>query len=146
MKTKTVSIAGAIFALAGCSQLATRNTASNSARSQAATEAQLCKDMTESGSAIRQYPTVSAETPLSAVQDANQKAEQAVGDVGKVSKRIDNPQVLEVQSAFQKLRNAVDTIPGGRSTVGPAAEDVQASAIRLRRSWDRLYSSLQCGA
>ena len=146
MNTKTLSMAGALLAVAGCSQLATRNSASNSARNQASAEAQLCKDMTRSQDAIKDYPTISSETALEEVQEANRKVERAVGDVGKVSKKIDNPQALEVQSAFQQLRNAVDTIPGGRSTVGPAAEDVHASAIKLQRTWDKLYSSLQCGA
>lgn len=146
MKTKSIPLTAAFLALAGCSQMATHNTASNSARNQAAAEAQLCKDMTRSQSAIKEYPEVSSDTPLEAVQSANQKVERAVGDVGKTARKIDNPQVLEVQSAFQRLRNAVDTISGGRSTVGPAAEDVHANAIRLQSSWKNLYSSLQCGA
>ncbi len=146
MKTKMIAMAGALLAAAGCSQMATRNTASSSARNQAAAEAQLCKDMTGSESAIKQFPEVSSGTPLQEIQDANRKAERAVGDVGKVARKIDNPRVLQVQSAFQELRNAVDTIPGGRSTVGSAADDVHASAIKLQRTWESLYSSLQCGA
>ena len=146
MRTKAICMAGALAALTGCSQMATRNSASNAARNQAATEAELCKDMSGSQPAIRNFPDVSSDTPLDAVQNATRDAERAVGDVGKAARRIDNPQVLEVQSAFQRLRNAVDTIPGGRSTVGPAAQDVHASAIRLRNSWNNLYTSLQCGA
>jgi hypothetical protein len=146
MNMKTISMAGALLSLAGCSQMATRNTASNAARNEAQAEAQLCKDMLSSEAAIKNFPEVNPGTALEEVQSANQKAESAVGDVGKVAKKIDNPRVLEVQSAFQELRNAVDTIPGGRSTVGPAADNVHASAIKLKRTWDNLYSSLQCGA
>jgi ABC-type Fe3+-hydroxamate transport system substrate-binding protein len=146
MKTKTIPMAAAFLAMAGCSQMATHNSASNAARSQASTEAQLCKDMTGSQSAIKDYPNVSQNTSLQEVQEANQKVERAVGEVGKTARKIDNPQVLEVQSAFQRLRNAVDTIQGGRNTVGPAADDVHADAGRLKNSWNSLYSSLQCGA
>jgi hypothetical protein len=146
MKTKTIAMAGALLALTGCSRMTTRNAASDSARNQASAESGLCKDMSRSQASIKNFPDVSAETSLREIQKANRKAEDAVSEVGKVAKKIDNPRVLELQSAFQELRNAVDTIPGGRSTVGPAADDVHASAIKLRRTWESLYASLQCGA
>ncbi|MDB5047168.1 MAG: rane protein [Fibrobacteres bacterium] len=75
----------------------------------------------------------------------------AIGVVGIVfgkesAKDVNNPRILEVQSAYQDLQNDLNTVPGGRTTVGEAADSLRADARDLRSAWDRLYTSMECGA
>jgi hypothetical protein len=77
--------------------------------------------------------------------DATQEAAKALNDVKGAAAKVNEPMILEVQSAYQDLANAVDTIPGGRTTVGDAAISVKTNSKRLQIAWDRLYDRLQCG-
>lgn len=136
---------GSLAVVASCSRL-TQSAPVSAAEQEAAAEGKLCRNMTDGDEAIREFPEVSSETALSDVQEASEKAEKAIVDVQKAGKRVNNPGLMEVQSAFLELKNSVNGIPGGRSTVGDASQDVNANASSLKNEWQQLYSNLQCGA
>lgn len=128
-----------------CSRL-TQSAPVSAAEQEAAAEGRLCKKMTHGAKAIREFPEVSEETSLAEVKEASEKVESAIIDVQKAGKRVNNPGLMEVESAYLELKNSVNSIPGGRSTVGDASEDVNADARELQREWQQLYTNLQCGA
>lgn len=136
---------GFLSLVASCSRL-TQSAPVSSAEKEAKAENKLCRNMTDGEEAIREFPEVSEETALSDVQKASDKIENAVADVQKAGKRVNNPGLMEVESAFLELKNTVNAIPGGRSTVGDASGDVNADARALRSEWQKLYTNLQCGA
>jgi hypothetical protein len=138
-------LAGSLAVVASCSRL-TQSAPVSAAEQEAAAEGKLCRNMTDGAEAIRDFPEVSSETALSDVQEASEKAENAIVDVQKAGKQVNNPGLMEVQSAFLELKNSVNAIPGGRSTIGDAAQAVNADANDLRSEWQQLYSNLQCGA
>jgi hypothetical protein len=143
-----ISIPAALLMLAGCAQMrgaATNDTAA-AAEKESKAEARLCRDMAEKREAIRTYPEVDQETALSTVQEANMKVESAVKDVEGAADNVNNPNIREVQAAYQKLQNTVNSVPGGRSTVGDAAINIGREAQDLQTAWNRLYRELQCGA
>jgi hypothetical protein len=128
-----------------CSRLS-QSAPATAAEQEAAAESKLCKNMTDGGEAIREFPEVSGGTALSDVKKASDKVEKAIVDVQKAGKRVNNPGLMEVQSAYTELKNSVNGIPGGRSTVGDASDDVNADARELQSEWQQLYANLQCGA
>lgn len=144
----TFSIPAALLMLAGCAQMrgATTNDTAAAAEKESKAEAKLCRDMAEKREAIRTYPSVDQETALSTVQEANQKVEDAIRDVEGAADNVNNPNIREVQAAYQKLQNTVNSVPGGRSTVGDAAIDIGKETQDLQTAWNRLYRELQCGA
>lgn len=120
--------------------------ATKAAEKQAKAEKKLCMNMNEMESSIREYPTITTETPLDSVREANERVDRAVQGVREAAQDVSNPRVLDVQAAYQDLQNTINTVPGGRSTVGEASDSVSASAQRLREAWDQLYLSMECGA
>jgi uncharacterized protein YceK len=140
-----VMISG-VFMMAGCSKMMNRSAPAAASETKANAEAKLCQNMSEKQSAIRNYPDINQDTPLSAVKDANDQVEKAVNDVQASANKIDNPGTLQVQAAWKELQSSVNNVPGGRSTVGDASDSVQANASKLQAAWDRLYGSMQCGA
>lgn len=148
MKTmKLWALAAPLLALAACSRMTTSQPAPvSAAEKESNAEAKLCKDMTEKNSAIREFPTVTEETSLESIKQANQQVESAVRDVQGYSNKVNNPGVLEIQAAFIQLQDAVNAVPGGRETVGDKAIQVSQEANKLQSAWNELYSSMQCGA
>jgi hypothetical protein len=138
-------LAGSIPLVVSCSRLS-QSAPVSSAEKEAAAESKLCRNMADGGEAIREFPELSGQTALEDVKDASEKAENAVADVQKAGKRVNNPGLMEVESAFLELKNSVNAIPGGRTTVGDAYQDVNADARELRSEWQKLYANLQCGA
>jgi hypothetical protein len=128
-----------------CSRL-TQSAPVSAAEQEAAAEGKLCRNMADGNEAIHEFPEVSGQTSLSDVKKANDKVEKAIVDVQKAGKRVNNPGLMEVQSAYLELKNTVSGIPGGRSTVGDAYQDVNADARDLQSEWQQLYANLQCGA
>src|SRR5687767_12485406 len=105
----TFAIPAALLMLAGCAQMrgaATNDTAA-AAEKESKAEAKLCQDMAEKREAIRTYPSVDQETALTTVQEANQKVEEAVRDVEGAADNVNNPNIREVQAAYQNLQNTV---------------------------------------
>jgi hypothetical protein len=141
----TTVLAGACL-LAACAKSMTRPAPATAAEQEANAEAKLCKSMTTREPAITEFPQVTQETPLDSVKKANARLEQAVQDVTQSSGQINKPEILDVAEKFRLLQNTVNTVPGGRETVGPAADSIGMEADQLRESWNRLYSSMQCGA
>ena len=148
MKTmKLWALAAPLIVLTACSKFMTSQPAPVSAAAKESNaEAKLCKDMTEKNSAIREFPTITAKTSLESIKQANQRVKNAVRDVQGYSNDINNPGVLEIQSAFNELQDAVNAVPGGRETVGDNAIQVSQEANKLQTAWNQLYSSMQCGA
>lgn len=144
----TFALPAALLMLAGRAQMrgATTNDPTAAAEQESKAEARLCRNMAEKREAIRTYPSVDQETALSTVQDANQKVESAVRDVQGAADNVNNPNIRDVQAAFEKLQNSVNSVPGGRSTVGDAAIVIDRDAQELQSAWNRLYQELQCGA
>lgn len=140
-----LSLVASLALTVSCSRF-TQSAPVSAAEQEAAAEKTLCRNMTDGGEAIREFPEVSSETALSDVKQASEKVEQAIVDVQKAGKKVNNPGVMEVQSAFLELKNSVNGIPGGRSTIGDAAPEINADANDLRSEWQKLYSNLQCGA
>ncbi|GEM_PF-5598421 len=141
------ALALAFLTLTSCSKLMNRNSpAANAAKSQSEAEAKLCDNMTQKGGAIRQYPTVTQETSLSAVKEANIKVEDAVNELQKSSGKINSPDLLEVTTKYQELQSTVSSVPGGRETVGSAADQISTQAGQLQTAWNHLYKKMQCGA
>lgn len=140
----TFSAFTAIFALTACSKMMPHKT--TSAERQANEEAKLCQNMTEKGSAIRAYPEINTETSLQVIKDANLEVEKAVKEIQGSAQMINDPALTEVQTAYQELQTTVNSVPGGRNTVGDASDALQANAKDLRKAWDKLYINMQCGA
>lgn len=132
--------------LSGCATMTGKNVPVTAAEKESQAEGKLCKKMIESKDAVREYPLVNGDTPLALVKEANDKVAEAVQEVEKSGQAVNNPGVLEVQSSYQELQNAVNEIPGGRSTVGDSWETVNESRIQLQTAWEQLYTDLQCGA
>lgn len=130
----------------GCARITGKNTPVTAAEKESQAEGRLCKKMIDSKDAVREYPQVNGDTPLALVKEANEKVAKAIREVENSGKAVNNPGVLEVQSTYQELQNAVNGIPGGRSTVGESWESVSESARQLQTAWEQLYTSLQCGA
>jgi hypothetical protein len=145
--TRFLALAAPLIALASCSRMTTSQPAPvSAAEKESAAEAKLCQDMTAKSSAISEFPTVTEETSLDAIKQANQQVESAVRDVQGYSQQINNPGVLEVQAAYNELQDAVNAVPGGRETVGENAIQVSQEASQLQSAWNQLYTSMQCGA
>ncbi|MDB5105420.1 MAG: hypothetical protein JWP91_3109 [Fibrobacteres bacterium] len=144
----TIAFAATAAALvASCSRLNSTKTAPISAGQQESkAEAKLCKNMTEKNAAVRDYPTITPETSLDQVKTANKDLEEAVRNVQSESRNVNDPGVLEIQAAYQKLLNTVNNVPGGRATVGDAADSVQNDARQLQQAWNQVYRNLECGA
>jgi hypothetical protein len=140
-----LSLIASLASVVACSRF-TQSAPVSAAEQEAAAEKTLCRNMTEGGEAIREFPLATSETALSDLKEASDKVEMAIVDVQKAGKNVNNPGMMEVQSAFLELKNSVNGIPGGRSTVGDAAQGVNADASDLRSEWQKLYSNLQCGA
>lgn len=142
------TIPAALLMLAGCAQMrgATTNDTAAAAEKESKAEAKLCRDMAEKREVIRTYPSVDQETALTTVQEANLKVEEAVKDVEGAADNVNNPNIREIQAAYQKLQNTVNSVPGGRTTVGEAAIDIGRESQELQTAWNRLYQELQCGA
>ena len=138
-------LAGSMAAVVSCSRLS-QSAPVSSAEKEAAAESKLCRNMADGGEVIREFPEISSQTALDDVKDASERAENAVADVQKAGKRVNNPGLMEVESAFLELKNSVNGIPGGRTTVGDAYQDVNADARDLQSEWQKLYANLQCGA
>lgn len=130
--------------MAACSS--SQNKAVEAAEKEAKAEKKLCTNMTEMESSVREYPTITAETPLESIQAANERVNKAVEGVRETAQDVSNPRVLDVQAAYQDLQNTVNAVPGGSATVGQASDAVSASAQKFREAWDRLYMSMECGA
>lgn len=140
-------VPSAALALAGCASMGgPGKDPAAAAEKETKAEARLCRDMTEKASAIRAFPTVDTETPLTTVQKAKDAAQDAVKDVKDAVDDVNNPNLLSVQAAFEKLESSVNEVPGGRATVGDASTDIGSNAQELQVAWDRLYRELQCGA
>jgi hypothetical protein len=150
MRTSKLSLAAAaLLALTACSRfgMAGKEPAPQSAaEKQAKAQQELCRDMTKHQEAVREYPSVDSLTPLQIIVQANEKIDKAAREVSKFADDIDNPGVLEVQAANQRLQSDATSVPGGRETVGPTADSLEVDVQDLRSAWDKLYSSLQCGA
>lgn len=138
-------LVGSLGLVVSCSRL-TQSRPVSAAEQEAAAENRLCRNMADGAEAIREFPEATGETALSDIKEASEKVEKAIVDVQDAGNRVNNPGLMQVQSAFQELKNSVNEIPGGRSTVGEAAEQVNADASDLRSEWQKLYSDLQCGA
>jgi hypothetical protein len=146
-RSHTLTFAASLMALAGCSKMMNKSPAPVSqAEKESDAEAKLCKNMSKSNPSIQDYPAVTEGTSLEEVKSANQEVETAVREVLDDSKSVNAPGLLEIQSALQKLQNSVNAVPGGRDTVGPAADSVQANAQELRQAWEKVYNRMQCGA
>jgi hypothetical protein len=143
---KACAATAALLVLGGCAGMRGKGGPVTAAEKESRAEAELCKNMGQGGQAIRNFPKVDVETPLSAVQDARDDAEDAVADVKSALDDVSTANLLEVQSAFNKLRNTVNSIPGGRSTVGDASGTISEEVEDLQIAWDKLYKELQCGA
>lgn len=128
-----------------CSRM-TQSAPVSAAEQEAAAEGKLCRNMSDGAEAIREFPEANSETELSEIKAASEKVESAVADIQKAGKNVNNPGLMEVESAYLELKNSVNGIPGGRSTVGDAYQDVNADARDLQSEWQQLYSNLQCGA
>jgi hypothetical protein len=139
-------IVGAGLLLGACSKSTTSGPSADSRAKEAKAEAKLCKNMDKLKESVVEYPTITAETPVATIQDANSKVDKAVKEVKESAKDVNNPRILEVQSAYQNLQNSLNTVPSGSTTVGEQAENVRADAKDFRDAWDRLYESMQCGA
>jgi hypothetical protein len=146
MSLKIACALGALISLCACSNTSVHTAPGDAASRQAKAEASLCKKMARESPAVRGYPEVGDKTALNDVKSANLKTERAVDDVAQAQSQINNAQILIIQAAYQQLRQVTDSIPGGRATVGPAAEQIRLHSGHLRAAWDSLYSSLQCGA
>jgi hypothetical protein len=151
-KLNKVAAAAALTLLASCSRTTTRTDPVTATETESKAEAKLCQKMSDRGKAINEYPSVSQETALDDLKKANNKVEQAIREVQQSAQGVNNPQllqvtnVLEVDAAYQKLQDNVNSVPGGRSTVGDASDSIRASADQLRSAWGRLYQGMQCGA
>ena len=138
------SLAAIPLLMAACSSTQTKH--DTAADKNAAAEKNLCMNMNEVESSIREYPAVSEWTPLDSIREANARVDQAVLGIKEAAKEVNNPGVLEVQAAYQDLQNTVNEVPGGRTTVGEASDSLRVQAKELKDAWDRLYMSMECGA
>jgi hypothetical protein len=143
----TLGLAATAIALSSCSRMMNKQPGPvSAAEKESDAEAKMCEHMSKRNPAVQSYPTVTPETSLEQVKTANDELETAVREVEYAGKDINNPGVLEIQMAFQKLQNSVNSVPGGRTTVGEASDSVQANARELRQAWNQVYTKMQCGS
>lgn len=140
------ALALAFLMLASCSKMMNKNSPNASAQRESEAEANLCSKMSKKGDAIREFPKVTQETSLSAVKEANIKVANAVEEVQKSSGKVNSPDMVEVTTKYQELQSSVSSVPGGRETVGEAADQISTKADQLRSAWNRLFTNMQCGA
>jgi hypothetical protein len=151
-KFNRLAMAAALSLLAACSRTTTRTEPVTAAEKESAAEAKICKKMADKTPNINQYPAVTPETPLNSLKDANDKVAAAIKDVEQSAQNVNNPdllqasRVLDVESAYQKLQDAVNTVPGGRETVGDASNSISTNAQALKDAWTQMYQGMQCGA
>lgn len=140
------SLAASVLSLASCARMTGQSAPATAAKIEAEEEAKLCRTMSDKSNIVSQYPAVSQETLLSEIKAANQRLQDAVNDVRQSSEKISEPGILDVSAAYQSLQNTVDSIPGGRTTVGEASGDISMKASELQNAWNALFTNLECGA
>ncbi|HKP94189.1 MAG TPA: hypothetical protein VJ385_00390 [Fibrobacteria bacterium] len=146
MRRLNLCVLGAGLLLGACAKTATQSAPVSEAQKQAEAERKLCTNMNNLKASVQEYPEITSETPLDSIQQANARVDKAVREVKDASKDVNNPRILDVQAAYQELQNSLNTVPGGRMTVGEAADSIRADAREFRNAWDRLYNSMECGA
>jgi hypothetical protein len=104
--------------------------------------ADVCTEIDSFGSALERYGDITAETPLSEVKSADAAVQEAWAALGKSLQKLDKAEAQVESAAYDRYRQAVDTIPDS-TTLGDAAEGISAALVQLQNTQAAL-KRVQC--
>jgi hypothetical protein len=146
VKRSDIARAGCILALAAAGVVARNflDRAGGLREQVARAEADLCRELAELDSTLHPMDTVTAETRVGALKDANMTADKEVRQLRRRALDLEDVRLKELESAISLFRRSVELLPGGEN-VGLAAPQLAENLKAIRAAQDRYHAPLDCG-
>jgi hypothetical protein len=146
VKRSDIARAGAILALAAAGVVA-RNfleRAGGMREDVAGAEADLCRELAGLDSSLHPMDTVTAETRVGALKDADMLADKEVRALRRRALDLEDARLKELEAAISLFRRSVELLPGG-GNVGLAAPQLAENIKAIRAAQARYHAPLDCG-
>jgi hypothetical protein len=146
VKRSDIARAGCILALAAAGVVARSYLDRTAALRDEAmrAEADLCKELADLDSTLHPMDTVTAETRVGSLKDANALADNQVRQLRRRALDLEDARLKELESALSLFRRSLELLPGGEN-VGFAAPRLAENLKAIRAAQARYHAPLDCG-
>lgn len=106
-------------------------------------QTQLCQDLGELGVALENYDNLTANSTVEDIRDAEDQVTAAMEDVRASADQLADVQVDELDSAYNDLENAVQSLPDDM-TAEEALQTISPELQAVRSERQNLLGELNC--
>jgi TolA-binding protein len=137
-----VCVAASVFLLAACGD-DDDSTSSNDTSKATQQTAELCSDIVQLNSAVRELQGINSNSTVNELEDAQKAVGDAVNDVKNSAQDVAGTRVDSLESAQNNLNDTVNNLEG-EQTIGSAEAEVKTALTGVISARDELNDAANC--